>query len=94
MSTNSTPENPPAFPEISSHSASDEYGNRYMGIESIGGMTLRDHFAGQAMHGMFAGGMVEKANQAGIDAETNERAVAQSAYLMADAMLLERAKTQ
>ncbi len=56
------------------------------------GMTLRDYFAAKAMSAMFASGMVEAANQAGIDPLENEKAVAFSAYKMADAMIAERNK--
>ncbi len=45
----------PAFPGIeSSHAAVDSYNNSYTGLEVYYGMTLRQHFAGLAMHGILA----------------------------------------
>lgn len=69
--------NPPAFP-LHNH------GPQTLGLE-LTGMTLRDYFAAKAMQGLIA---------ASGDAEGcihySEAAVAESAYLMADAMLKAR----
>lgn len=54
--------------------------------ESFNGMSLRDYFAGQALAGLMAN--LPK-TMYGLDWERN---VAQGAYLLADAMLAERAK--
>lgn len=63
-------DNPPAFPEVPADC------NAYEGRE---GMTLRDHFAGQAIVGIEADGVA-------YDPAT----VARDAYALADAMLAER----
>lgn len=49
-----------------------------------GGMSLRDHFAGQALLGLITHGNVEE--------NWTEDEVARAAYNYADAMLLERTK--
>ena len=60
----------------------------------VSGMTLRDHFAGLAMQGIVAGAVT--ANFKGESNEDEDEyendAVAESAYMMADAMLKARGK--
>lgn len=74
----SNPENPPAFP----HSPFVECDGRVMSYGEIG-MTLRDYFAAAAMQGLI--GTVKK------DSDVID--LAKAAYLVADEMLKERAKT-
>lgn len=78
------PHNLPAFPSDVSYVG--EYGEK-MSRKEIG-MYLRDWFAGQALIGMIS--------SAGHPVTTSfggaEHAIANAAYLMADAMLKERAK--
>ena len=52
-------------------------------LDSSEGMTLRDYFAAKALQGIFASG--------NLTTETEQK-IAVDAYLMADAMLAERAK--
>ena len=61
------------------------------------GMTLRDHFAGQAMMAIVGGGL-ESLNETQIQSEFSAMStsdyVAMSSYSMADAMIEVRAKMQ
>jgi hypothetical protein len=75
-------ENPHVFPQ--SVSNYDEHGNQIHPL-TIGGMTLRDWFAGQAIMGM-----VQDYN----DTAREAKWYAADAYDIADAMLAERAKTE
>lgn len=76
----STPENPAAFPSVClsdpGHPA------------SVPGMTLRDHFAGQALMGNLANDLDGPAGKM----EDIAKHFARMSYLYADAMLAERAK--
>lgn len=80
----SAPENPPAFP-VSEVRTPDGIGIS----EGSPGMTLRDHFASQALTGY-----ISKNVPLSVVSELDAyyRAVARSAYAVADAMLAERAK--
>ena len=67
----------PAFPTMQQCGASGEYW-----MEPVGGMSLRDYFAAQAMQGAIARGV-----------KTEEISmVPKMAYLMAEAMIKERNK--
>ncbi len=77
----SAPENPFAFP----HHTTDG------GFDQHHGMTLRDHFAGQAL-GRLAGNDDTRARASWT--ENPEADLAKWAYRVADAMLAERAKGQ
>ena len=73
--------NPYAFP---AHGPDDEFN----------GMTLRDWFAGQALAGLLAGQWNVEVDAT--ESQTlfeNREPLAQNAYLLADAMLAERAKS-
>lgn len=56
------------------------------------GMSLRDYFAGQALIGLLASETVEMHYVDGFNNKTRHEAVANEAYLTADAMLKEREK--
>lgn len=57
------------------------------------GMSLRDYFAAQALNGMLQDNTnVLRIAQSAAEGELPEAAAARSAYGLADAMLLERAK--
>lgn len=81
----STPENPPAFPEIETNSEIGKASVPFSHVYSYGGMTLRDYFAAKAMQSIVV-------NIGDIMLGGNSEDVAKSAYGMADAMLKERAK--
>ena len=74
----------PAFPQIDTETVGSqgEYQDR---VYSYGGMTLRDYFAGKAMHGMVASGVTID-----IDGEHLFQKRAATAYAIADAMLAAR----
>lgn len=55
---------------------------------NTGGMSLRDYFAAKAMAGMICGGMCDGSRWENDAAEK----IANAAFIMADAMLAERAK--
>lgn len=74
----SAPENPSAFPVNTTNAANPG------AYEADPGMSLRDWFAGQALGGMMA-------SESGIQPYPNDWA-AERAYIIADAMLSERAK--
>jgi len=67
-------------------------------VGQLPGMTLRDYFAGKAMHaelntaGMHAGAAAALNAAAKKARRTVERQIAFNAYMLADAMLAERAK--
>lgn len=71
--------NEPAFP-FTAKNLRDGYDEVYSG------MTLRDYFAAKAMQGILAANF----NAGDVDAATDNTAVAQHAYDIADAMLLAR----
>ena len=75
--------NPKAFPEVD-RLIDRGVGGRIFDVESIGGMTLLDYFAGQSMVGV-----VSNPN---FDAEMNKNKFAQDMYRLAKAMLKEREK--
>jgi hypothetical protein len=83
-------------------SAKDDGGPAYPGQEKDSwdgfseheGMSLRDHFAGLAMSGMLMG-ILGRFNDGSISAYKSgpcNQSIADRAYVMADAMLAERAK--
>ena len=74
----SQPENPSAFPEVPGD---------FNAYEGRAGMTLRDWFAGQALVGLMSHNAHDHCPLFG-DGEP----FARDAYLVADAMLAERAK--
>jgi hypothetical protein len=67
----------PAFPHLGLYPGAD--GNLHPAPTMHGGMTLRDWFAGQALAGLLA-------------LETPHDLMARDAYILADAMIKERAK--
>ena len=76
-----------AFPVIADSQKQvylDEHGSETASYEHSyrGGMSLRDWFAGQAMHGIFADGVVT----------IDTKRFAAGCYRLADAMLAEREK--
>jgi hypothetical protein len=77
----------PAFPVVSTR-LEGEQGEYYPFVESSGGMTLRDYFATKAMNG-FCVGHARLRDE--FDPKMYEM-FSQHAYLIADAMLAERAK--
>ena len=72
----------PAFPQVETDPALDrESGQHYSHVYSYGGMSLRDHFAGQALSGVFATG----------DSDwCEDRTLARRCYELADALLAAR----
>lgn len=74
------PENPPAFPNVATIARTSECSMMVNNLTE-GGMTLRDYFAGQALLGMTS------------YAPVAHKDTAEDAYLYADAMLKERAKS-
>lgn len=66
--------------------AKDDGGSAFPPSEYLGGMTLRDYFAGRALLGLYS--FVRPADPA----DQAPRRFAQIAYEVADAMLAERAK--
>lgn len=74
----SKPDNPPAFPHLVPHNPDFAY--------SATGMTLRDYFAGQAMHGLIA--------RSGPGRLPFDEDIAKQAYRIAQAMLAEREKNR
>ena len=78
----SAPENPPAFPTIWNVAHASDW-------QTDSGMSLRDHFASQALTGYISKGVPLSVVS---EPDAYYRAVARSAYAVADAMLAERAK--
>lgn len=78
----------PAFPFISWRSP-----DGMIGMNATEGMSLRDHFAGQAMAALIQS---TEPRAMGLTYEDEEfmRVTAQSAYEYADALLAERSKSQ
>lgn len=87
----STPENPPAFPRTESRNSEGPVciQDSTARIVSVGGMTLRDYFAGQALEGLIAS---QDEVEGATTHEQVRSAVVKAAYGYADAMLKERAK--
>ena len=82
--------NPSAFPEIyTDEEWSETHNNFKRDTYSCGGMTLRDYFAGQALSGLCVMAIPGSHNSC---ANMIEEQVP-TAYKIADAMLLEREKT-
>ena len=78
----------PAFPETSGGRENSETG--YL---VVGGMTLRDYFAGQALCGMMGGmieGIMRTARETRMPVLYGFAITAEAAYGYADAMLVER----
>jgi hypothetical protein len=71
----------PAFPSVATVETDSQIWDNtsFSNVHSVGGMTLRDWFAGMALHASFGSG--ESFND-----------VAERAYLYADAMIAERNK--
>lgn len=79
----------PAYPQGKTFVA----GSQYVDMGTHGGMTLRDHFAGLAMQGMYACPTVLRfADGTPAPDEITGEMIAQMAYEQADAMLAEREK--
>lgn len=74
-------DNPPAFPTHGG-TEGDDARNRIL----TGGMTLRDHYAGQALLGLLASGKWDNCG------DGFEQYIAAHSHNIADAMLAERAK--
>lgn len=87
------PENLSAFPEIITDDFHYDDPDRpfQANVHSVGGLSLRDYFAAKAMQGLIVDGEI-KAVSKGFEATL--RAIAESAYCFADAMLAERAKNK
>ena len=88
----------PAFPtDISENHSILGTNDFYVGFGHHPGMSLRDWFAGMAMHGLTdtlktdsgAAGLIEAADNAGLGAK---EAIAKGCYNLADVMLKEREK--
>lgn len=81
----------PAFPErrCTKVMATGPNGQAEPIMETVGGMSLRDWFAGQAMVGLTAH---PKCGPVGHGYETATNCVAREAYALADALLSERSK--
>lgn len=76
-----------AFPGIAgSYAGADEYQNRYTGLETYGGMSLRDYFAAATLTGFM------ETYHAPDAPDTPERrtSLAKLCYDVADAMIAER----
>jgi hypothetical protein len=71
-------DNPHAFPQFGMAFGVDP--------QLLGGMTLRDYFAGQALVGLLA------SNDLRLEAEGIDQYVSARSYGLADAMLVERTK--
>jgi hypothetical protein len=77
-------QNEPAFPVVFTDQVYGKDGESSTDTYSAGGMTLRDWFAGQAL-----AGLIGHPTTFGC---TGDSTIAEMAYKLADAMLLERAK--
>jgi hypothetical protein len=85
------PDGGPAFPSIESEYAgaavlSDEQDKPYTHVRSVGGMTLRDYFAGQALTGLVLACCIANTELLG------PGKAASAAYEFADAMIAQREK--
>jgi hypothetical protein len=81
----------PAFPSYASGAQGAACNTRF---EPIGGMTLRDWFAGQAAVGLLASPNALSADDGTIPRERTMNMVAVAAYELADGMLAERSKQE
>lgn len=79
----SAPENPPAFPTIGSVAYNSDWQTEH-------GMTLRDHFAGQAVPAIIS--MMASGNHSPKPGMSFVQSIAIDAFEIADALLAERAK--
>lgn len=91
------PDNPPAFPRLGSlvtHDQNADHTKRYT-AESVGGMSLRDYFAAQALAGLLADGALATAiNQEHGSINEGCRRLSHGCYTVADAMLAARAEAK
>ena len=85
----SKPDGGPAFPSHECHEVLRDNGWRDEWL-AVGGMSLRDYFAGQALAAVID--VYRFDNGGGIGSEHLPRNVAAHAYRLADAMLAERIK--
>lgn len=84
-----SPPNPPAFPQMEDKGTSDA---GFPIVETgLPGMTLLDYFAGQALAGLLAAPSDATSQNIGPSARADHELAASAAYLMARAMLRERA---
>lgn len=82
----------PAFPQITTDSSYAENGEAYGHTYSVGGMTLRDWFAGQALQGWCAAAPSVR-NEPMNMTRGHADEIAQGCFRYADAMLAERNKS-
>lgn len=87
------PENPSAFPVVDTHIRNPRVGNPYPAVTSVGGMTLRDYFAAAALPTAIEHELQLRSNQI-LPPPFRYDQVAKSAYLVADAMLVERERSK
>jgi len=77
----------PAFPELPSYNTPPGT----ISINTKPGMSLRDHFAGQALAGYLA---LPEPGQAPLLTKWSHKIIAEGCYMMADAMIAARAGTK
>ena len=85
------PENPPAFPALDFIVPSDLEAQHVHRLGQVRGMSLRDYFAGQALHAA-ADAVCDDLSDPERDGPAHAARHARAAYLLADAMLTERGK--
>lgn len=86
------PENPPAFPDPV-RSINPET-SRFDPLQAGNGMTLRDYFAAKAMNAIIMSPNSYLQNRIVVnDGYIHPETVSKEAYIIADAMLAERVKT-
>ena len=83
------PDNPHAFPRPTGYTPADDKG-RLAYNDPQYGMTLRDYFAGQVIAAL----VFEADRKTPVTAQTAGTIGAKSAYIIADAMLAERKRSQ
>lgn len=92
----SAPENPPAFPRTESRNSEGPVclQDSTARIVSVGGITLRDYFAGQALVGILSNATWTDAlvKHNGTDKDRLLEDIGGQCYDIADAMLAERSK--
>ncbi len=82
-----------AFPGIDeSYAAANEYGAGYTGLNTYGGMSLRDWFAGKVMQAIITSLGDEKHRATMLKEGHNMKDIPPVAYGIADLMLAERSK--
>jgi len=88
------PENPPAFPcHVTGEQWNENVGNYLPVTYAVGGMSLRDWFAGQALAGWLSAGAVNAIIAVrGCDEATAQWLLSEGCYSVADAMLSARAR--